>query len=559
MIMLQTSNVFGIEVNFLTGRYVATSHSDRERAEWPPHVARLFSTLVATWAEDGHDPNERTALEWLEAQDPPAISASRATPRKVVSYFVPVPDVSIIGLPFHEKKAKAVWNIQDKLDLALTNSNEKNDAEIARLREEISMARDVKAQVESMGRTNPSLSMEMFPEGRVRKERFFPSVTPAEPRVTYVWRTAPPDKIGTILDNLLDRVTRLGHSSSLVSCQVVGGPIAANYLPDDAGESMRVVRRGQLAALAQLYKMHQGIRPRSLPHESVRYKIHEENNDAAPVQSSTMSGEWVVFEFAPSSRMLPSTRTAEVARVMRHAIMCHTTDPIPEGISGHRPGGKPTTKPHIAFLPLPYIGHRHSDGRLLGVALSFPQLLDDSSRRAALRAIGHWEEKNGGELELQLRSGKIRMSRLQLLSALQSLLRGSWNGPSRRWITATPVALPRHPGRLGGADAATRSKAWMDAESAVADACTHVGLPRPYEVSLSLGPFLAGAYHAARFPPFIQTGRDGKKIRRQLVHALVTFEHPVTGPLVLGAGRFMGLGLMRPTDIRTPQEEGIIQ
>ena len=118
--------------------------------------------------------------------------------------------------------------------------------------------------------------------------------------------------------------------------------------------------------------------------------------------------------------------TAEVARVMRHAIMCHTTDPIPEGISGHRPGGKPTTKPHIAFLPLPYIGHRHSDGRLLGVALSFPQLLDDSSRRAALRAIGHWEEKNGGELELQLRSGKIRMSRLQLLSALQSLLRGSW-------------------------------------------------------------------------------------------------------------------------------------
>ena len=94
---MSTVERFGIEVNFLTGRYVATCHNERQRCEWPPHPARLFSALVATWAEDEQDPAEREALEWLESQGPPAISASGATPRTVVSHFVPVNDTSVVG------------------------------------------------------------------------------------------------------------------------------------------------------------------------------------------------------------------------------------------------------------------------------------------------------------------------------------------------------------------------------------------------------------------------------------------------------------------------------
>ena len=75
----------GIEVNFLTGRFVATCHNDRRQPEWPPHPARLFSTLVAAWA-DAEEPDaaERAALEWLESQAPPDIAASEAVPRKAV-------------------------------------------------------------------------------------------------------------------------------------------------------------------------------------------------------------------------------------------------------------------------------------------------------------------------------------------------------------------------------------------------------------------------------------------------------------------------------------------
>ena len=75
-------------------------------------------------------------------------------------------------------------------------------------------------------------------------------------------------------------------------------------------------------------------------------------------------------------------------------------------------------------------------------------------------------------------------------------------------------------------------------------ACLHVGLPEPLSVELSLNPFIPGARPALKFPPFRQ-GRD-KKQARKLIHAMLTFENPVEGPLLLGAGRFVGLGLMRP-------------
>ena len=42
-----------IEVEFLLGRYAAADFRDRERPEWPPHPARLFSALVAASHESG--------------------------------------------------------------------------------------------------------------------------------------------------------------------------------------------------------------------------------------------------------------------------------------------------------------------------------------------------------------------------------------------------------------------------------------------------------------------------------------------------------------------------
>ena len=147
--------------------------------------------------------------------------------------------------------------------------------------------------------------------------------------------------------------------------------------------------------------------------------------------------------------------------------------------------------------------------------------------------------------------GVVRLRRVVGDSDLVSLRPEVWRKSSHRWTSVTPVALPQHPGSLTKGAAGTRAKAWGRAETAVRLACTHVDLPDPAAVSLSLDPWVAGARKTAHFPPFRQRGREGRPVRRQLVHVSMTFDHLVRGPLMIGAGRFFGLGLMRPVQETT--------
>src|SRR4051794_21899055 len=87
------ATMLALEVELLLGRYVATDFRDRDRAEWPPHPARLFSALVAAAYESGLGESARAALLWLESQPPPCIAADEAaSPQTPVTVYVPVND-----------------------------------------------------------------------------------------------------------------------------------------------------------------------------------------------------------------------------------------------------------------------------------------------------------------------------------------------------------------------------------------------------------------------------------------------------------------------------------
>ncbi|MFT3769150.1 MAG: type I-U CRISPR-associated protein Csb2 [Minicystis sp.] len=73
-------------------------------------------------------------------------------------------------------------------------------------------------------------------------------------------------------------------------------------------------------------------------------------------------------------------------------------------------------------------------------------------------------------------------------------------------------------------------------------ACERIGLPRPARVTVMPAAPLAGADKVRHFPAF----KAGNGTQRVLVHATLTFEEPVRGPILLGAGRYLGLGLFRP-------------
>ena len=550
--------MLAIEINFLTGRYVATFHNDRQQSEWPPHPARLFSAMVATYHESADsDPSEkaaeRDAMEWLEAQPPPSVAASPAVTRTVASHFVPVNDTAIISRSWQEGRAKSISELIDQLNDELERSGGEVTKKVSSLRNKLDKAREVTSQTKEPGNTSTGTAIALFPDHRGKQERFFPSVTPDEPRATYIWESSPPPDTRESLDRLLKRVTRLGHSSSLVSCRVVSGAPSPNWTPvkgslgtEEGIDVLRTTGSGQLAELERRHSRHEGVKPRSLPFVSVRYKTQSEAS-SPDTQTPNTAAEWIVFEFERNSRSAPSTRAVEVAEALRATIFHHSDDPIPEGLSGHRPDGTPSEQPHAAFLPLPHVGYEHSDGRLLGIALSRPNDLDDRSTQALYRAIGKWEAARNQENPLRLTfgaKGVIELNRLTSSSATVTLRQSVWSRASRKWASATPIALPKHPGPLGRGTASARSRAWKLAEEAIVSSCQHVGLPAPLSVELSLTGFIPGARPALKFPPFRQ-GRDNKQARR-LMHAMLTFENPVEGPLLLGAGRFVGLGLMRP-------------
>ena len=549
---------FGIEVNFLTGRFVASCHNNRRQAEWPPHPARLFSALVAAWADsDEPDESERKALVWLESQSPPSISASEAAPRKVVSHFVPVNDASAVSRSWYERRATDIDRLKVALDAELEASGGEFTKKAERLENKLSKALDVNAQVGQAGGKASSASTLMLPDHRGKQERFFPSVTPNVPSLCYLWDVQPPHDYAEILDLLLQRVSRLGHSSTLVSCRVTVDTPEATLRPGGGSLSMRIVRRGQLSELERLHAQHGGIRPRSLPYVNSQYRaVSGDSVEQEGFLHANTGGDWMIFEFDPNSRALPASRSLEVATAMRGAIFRHAEDSMPEGLSGHLIDGNPTLDPHVAFLPLPYVGFTHADGRLLGMAISAPYSLSEESRSALYRAIGNWEAECTGSdaqtesqypLSLFLGSRAIvRLSRLRTISGIVSLRPGVWDRASNLWVSATPIALPRHPGRLARGSAEARIRAWGLAESSLITACEHVGLPKPSSIEMSLNPIIQGARPTGRFPPFSQKDQDGRPVRRQLIHASLSFDHPVKGPLLLGTGRFLGLGLMRP-------------
>ncbi len=561
-----------IEVHFLTGRYSATSHHDRAEPEWPPHGARLFSAMVATWADaDRFDEAERKALQWLEAQPPPRITAPAAVPRRVVSHFVPVNDASVISHAQYQRRANAVGELIAERGDHVDASGGEVTKTVERLQDKITKARDVDSLAGRVGSTNEASALALLPDGRLKKERQFPSVALVEPQtsgstaeqvpssprvglappVTFAWDDSPSPETAEALDGLLGRVTRLGHSSSLVSCRLREEEPAATHTPGEGTLVLRWVRPGQLAALEEEHQRHRAVRPRSLPFRGVRYSeaVPGEVGDADPVRPST-AGDWIVFELEPRHRRMPMTRTAEVTRVLRQSILRHVPDPLPEGVSGHLRDGTPTSAPHIAFLALPNVGHEHGDGRMMGLAVSLPRDLDEEARNATLRGIGLWErERGGGPLRLTMgRGGEVEIRRRRSAVALVSLRPRVWARPSRWWASATPVALPTHPGDLRRGSAAARAKAWARAEDAIARSCEHVGLPRPVDIDVSFVSRLVGARRANDYPAFRQgRGADGGVLRR-LVHASIEFAEPVSGPLMLGSGRFVGMGLMRPVD-----------
>ena len=545
--------MIAIEVDLIANRYVASSYYDRSKPEWPPHPARIFSALVATAFDDGAISEDfRLALHWLERQGPPHILASEASERTVIATYVPTPGQSVLG-DWSRQEAK-LREAQAELDDAQQSGDAKavrsaeRSVHTARKKLDEQIARAI-ADDGAASAPACAAALKLLPASPGRQPRTLPSVTPLEPRVGYVWPDAVPDEgIRAAISALAARLVRLGHSSSLVSCRVTGGVQEhaglAVWTPcddQDAEVILRTVEADQLANLERAFQHHRGVDPRTLPARQQGYR----RGDGADAQPSlSVFGEWIALreiESADAPRIgVSATRTEDVTRVLRGALLHHADDPPPPVLSGHTPEGGRLEQPHVAFLALPDVGSSYATGRVLGAAIVLPREILETDRRAILRAIGRWEDA-GCQLTLG-RTGVMQLERIVARDPRTTFDRITWSRPARRWATVTPIALDENPGDLLSRDPQVVARAADRAEELVALACERIGLPMPTWVQVTRRAWFDAAPAARRFMPY---PRKQGALRRVCVHAELLFAEQVSGPLVLGAGRYFGLGLCR--------------
>lgn len=560
--------MLAIEVELLTGRYAATAHNDRGRAEWPPHPARFFSALVAALHDhEVVDVAERAALVWLEKQGAPSLHVdpeAKVGRRQVQDVYVPVNDVTLGG-------DVAIRDAENKLAAAPTPAaKRKAQAAVDKAKRE-ALAIDPQPSDSALG-TASALMIAPFvgvgekkdgkwkrQQGRTRQVRTFPVVLPETPTFAFLWPEADPKEHREALARLCARVTRLGHSSSLVRCALVERDLVPTLVPSDEGNVvLRVVGPGQLDRLDRAFGLptdpedvgHRGVQSRVLPARPQRYgPAFKKTTESKQATSAFSSTDWVLFERVGGARPVAS-RATDLARALRGALIeVHGNQDLPSALSGHT-GNGPTQQPHVAFVSLPFVGHEHADGALMGCALVLPRELPKNEREILLRLVAKWEKERANERgNLTLAGGTLPPFHVRRVdvSAKAALDPMRWSRSSTRFITATPIALDKNPGNLRSNQDGTAHKAALEAQHSISDACQHVVGVRPVSVEVSLAPLLPGAQHVREFLPW--PGRPGRT-RRVRVHADIQFAGPVRGPLLLGAGRYFGLGLCLPVEDR---------
>jgi CRISPR-associated protein Csb2 len=243
------------------------------------------------------------------------------------------------------------------------------------------------------------------------------------------------------------------------------------------------------------------------------------------------------------SALVVRLRDGAVQRLMS-VLPAHKAD-IERVLVGRKPDGTNDCPPEsrVRIIPLPSIGHVHADREIRRVLVQVPPT-------CPLRAADvHWAfsglelvDEETGEIQAVLTPtddhGFLRHYGLED------------DAGHRVWRTVTPAALPEDARRrrIDPAHQRDEAKAGREraleharAAAAVCQALRHAGVRRGAEaIRVQREPFEANGLRAEVFA----AGTRFSSAR--LWHVEVCFAGSVEGPVVIGDGRFLGLGVMAP-------------
>jgi CRISPR-associated protein Csb2 len=481
--------------------------ADGDEPEWPPSPMRVFQAMLAggaaaSRASGGLAQADLEALRWLERQSAPLIVAPAV--RRCRAYRLSVPN-----------------NAMDVVASAWARGNESGQ-----------------------GDANPATHRSM--------KMVTPIALESGDTVYYVWQipaAQSPNAAENVeaLKRLVHAVVAFGWGIDLAygSATVVGDSAVASLagehwspISQPAGVPLRVPTVGSLSALLERHerftsRLGKGGAFTPTPALTRFRRCHYARLSDAP--GRPFSAFQLLSTTEGQFRSFRATQVAKVAAMIRHCVgtLASATKRTDVGVSpdewldryvhGHDRGGcQPSGR--FAYVPLPTIDPRGVVDRVRRVIVAEP--LDG----AGLNARWAGQVLVGQPLTNE-QSQKVEAT----LAAcpVSDYVLGRYARAARCWATVTPIVLPW--GDSGKPQRATKQ---------FLKAVRHAGY-RPEDVAsveLRREPFWRGVEVASRY--FVPKHLRGTAVW----HVLLEWKEPVEGPVVIGSGRFYGLGLFAAVD-----------
>lgn len=471
-----------ITVHLLDDRYHGLLGRDGP-PEWPPSPFRLFQALVAGVARRGElDGDIGKSLEWLHSKSP-IIIAPPSRPGQVITRFVPNND------------GDKVLDRQKRLT----------------------------------GKTSrPTIILD--PTG-----------------IHYLWP----------IQESCPQVRGLIEASRCLSCfgwgidmaygdgqllddEQIGKLSGVRWFPKpDTLHDDGLLRVPKEGSMADLRRAHQSALTR-IEHGMPLRTIHKPQVFDRVFYASTerpIGPPRVVFALRTNdddSYRYPHAKLIHIAGMTRRAAIKAMKSYPPEGIddalawiesfvAGHRPEGMDLHN-QFSYVPLPSIGHEHADAMIRRVMIIAP--LGDEAQ------LGHLADQlDGVQLEPEDGSEGPVLCRLDSDGVTRQYL-----DTCRMWASVTPVILPGHDDHKPTKTIKLIQRALL--QSGVEQRCQFTWSAAPnFEHCLTAHKYDREKRHAGYYRP-------GHLESMTAVHIRVIFEHPVSGPLSIGAGRHCGLGVL---------------
>lgn len=501
---------------FWHGRNVLSEAADG--AEYPPSPMRLFKAIVA-WAYYGayafdRPEQKRRALEWLESLPPPIIVAPQAHQLRGYVSFVLANNTDAItrktdiaSITKREdlrrtKLHRPIWMGEKAVLHYLWELRDDNDSRLEDLKREVQ-------RVVVFGRSIDIVTTELA----------VVSLSQLQQLAGYVWYL----------------------------------PVSAAYL---GGITLQVPRPGTLAGLIELHQQKMNypstLRLPDAPLLPARHVTYVRQTRAPSVSALS---KFVLATPPPPRRFaafrivsadgehsisvvaLAHTDVVTAAAMVRHAAIMEARqqdkDDFPGGwqhfVAGHTKHDGQTPWPiRLSYLPLPTVKIRRADGRIRHVLIAEPPGFDGRWARWAFLNL-HLKELFAHAEHAQDRRVVARLDALLSYDIMEDSVIRAYTKASTLWVSVTPVVLP-------GYDDGNPRKAERLLWRALRDAGISEVMVESLEFSKM--PFVrvaarVGAYFVPRH--FCGYGRW---------HVLLRLNQPVQGPLAIGLGRHMGLGLM---------------